>query len=53
MYVFEENTLDVLGLQKEDTESIMSELVDKVFGIEQSDSDHALEQELFQEECQA
>jgi putative nucleotidyltransferase with HDIG domain len=53
MYVFEENTLDILGLQKEDAESIMSELVDKVFGIEESNNDHALGQEPFQEECQA
>jgi HD-like signal output (HDOD) protein len=29
-YVFEENTLDILGLSKEDMESIMSELVDKM-----------------------
>ncbi len=29
MYVFEEHTLDILGLNKEDVESIMSELVDK------------------------
>jgi HD-like signal output (HDOD) protein len=50
MYVFEENTLDVLGLQKEDIESIMSELVDKVFGTEESKNNHALEQESFQDE---
>jgi putative nucleotidyltransferase with HDIG domain len=35
MYVFEENTLDVLGLSKEDMESIMSELVDKIQSMEQ------------------
>ncbi len=52
MYVFEENTLDVLGLQREDIESIMSELVDKVFGTEESKNNHALEQESFQEEGQ-
>ena len=52
MYVFEENTLDVLGLQREDIESIMSELVDKVFGTEESKNNHALEQEFFQEEGQ-
>lgn len=34
MYVFEENTLNVLGLSKEDVESIMSELADKVQDIE-------------------
>jgi len=48
MYVFEENTLDVLGLSKEDVESIMCELVDKVFGTEKSDNDCALQQEPFQ-----
>ncbi len=35
MYVFEENTLDILGLSKEDMESIMSELVDKIQSMEQ------------------
>ena len=35
MYVFEENTLDVLGLSKEDMESIMSELADKIQNMEQ------------------
>lgn len=35
MYVFEENTLNVLGLSKEDMESIMSELVDKIQSMEQ------------------
>ena len=35
MYVFEENTLDVLGLSKEDMESIMSELTDKIQSMEQ------------------
>ena len=35
MYVFEENTLDVFGLSKEDMESIMSELVDKIQSMEQ------------------
>ena len=30
MYVFEENTLGVLGLNKEDVESIMIELADKI-----------------------
>ncbi len=30
MYVFEENTLDVLGISNEDVESIMSELADKI-----------------------
>ena len=48
MYVFEDNTLDVLGLSKEDVESIMCELVDKVFGTEKSDNDCALQQEPFQ-----
>ena len=48
MYVFEENTLDVLGLSKEEVESIMCELVDKVFGTEKSDNDCALQQEPFQ-----
>ncbi len=52
MYVFEENALDILDLQREDIESIMSELVDKVFGTEESKSNHALEQESFQEEGQ-
>ena len=33
MYVFEENTLDVLGINKEDIESIMSELADKIQDI--------------------
>jgi putative nucleotidyltransferase with HDIG domain len=50
MYVFEENTLDILGLRKEDLESIMCELVDKIFGTEESSEDSALEQESFQEE---
>lgn len=53
MYVFEENTLDVLGLQRDDVESIMSELVDKVFGTEENGSNHAQEQDSFQEEGQA
>jgi len=35
MYVFEENTLDVLGLKNEDVESIMSDLADKVQNTEQ------------------
>ncbi len=35
MYVLEENTLDILGLSKEDMESIMSELVDKIQSMEQ------------------
>ena len=35
MYVFEENTLNVLGLSKEGMESIMSELVDKIQSTEQ------------------
>ncbi len=48
MYVFEENTLNVLGLSKEDIESIMCELVDKVFGTEKSDNDCAIQQESFQ-----
>ena len=48
MYVFEDNTLDVLGLSKEDVESIMCELVDKVFGTEKIDNDCALQQEPFQ-----
>jgi len=34
MYLFEENTLDVLGLTKEDVESIMSELADIVVEVE-------------------
>ncbi len=45
MYVLEENTLEYLELSKEDVESIMSELVDKVFGSEESDNDRDLEQE--------
>jgi putative nucleotidyltransferase with HDIG domain len=48
MYVFEDNTLDILGLSKEDVETIMCELVDKVFGTEKSDNDCALQQEPFQ-----
>ena len=48
MYVFEDNTLDVLDLSKDDVESIMCELVDKVFGTEKSDNDCALQQEPFQ-----
>ena len=48
MYVFEENTLGVLGLSKEDVESIMCELVDKVFGTEESDNNCAMQQEPFQ-----
>ncbi|WP_096894244.1 HDOD domain-containing protein [Candidatus Scalindua japonica] len=51
MYVFEENTLDILGIHKDDLEFIMSELVDKVFGTEQSYNNHAIEQESFEEEC--
>lgn len=43
MYVFEKNTLNILGLRKEDIESIMCELVDKVFGSEESSNNHALE----------
>ncbi len=35
MYVFEEKTLDILGLSEEDMESIMSELVDKIQSMEQ------------------
>jgi len=50
MYVFEENTLNILGLRKEDIESIMCELVDNVFGTEKSNNNHALEQESFQAE---
>ncbi len=50
MYVFEENTLDILGLRKEDIESVMCELVDDVFGTEESSSNLALEQEPFQAE---
>jgi len=34
MYMFEENTLDVLGLSKEGVESIMSELADMVVDVE-------------------
>lgn len=34
MYMFEENTLDVLGLSQEDVESIMSELADMVVDVE-------------------
>jgi putative nucleotidyltransferase with HDIG domain len=34
MYLFEENTLDVLGLTKEGVESIMSELADIVVDVE-------------------
>ncbi len=49
MYVLEENTLDILGLSKEDVESIMSELVDKVFGTGESNNDHlVLERESIQ-----
>ena len=29
-YVFKENALDILGLKKDDVESIMSELADKI-----------------------
>ncbi len=43
MYVFEENTLNVLGLNKEDVESIMSELADKV---EQVDEKAEVEEEM-------
>jgi putative nucleotidyltransferase with HDIG domain len=50
MYVFEENTLNMLGLRKEDIESIMCELVDNVFGQEESNNNHALEQESFEAE---
>jgi putative nucleotidyltransferase with HDIG domain len=35
MYVFEENTLGVLGLNKEDVESIMIELADKIQEVEE------------------
>ena len=35
MYVFEENTLGVLGLNKEDVESIMIELADKIQKVEE------------------
>ena len=34
MYLFEENTLDVLGLTKEGVESIISELADIVVEVE-------------------
>ncbi len=37
MYEVEENTLDVLGINKEDVESIMSELADKIQSTEQGD----------------
>jgi putative nucleotidyltransferase with HDIG domain len=50
MYVFEENTLNILGIRKEDIESIMCELVDNIFGKEESNNNHALEQESFQAE---
>ncbi len=53
MYVLEENTLDILGLSKDDVESIMSELVDNVFGTDESNNDHALEQEFFEAESQS
>ena len=35
MYVFEANTLDILDLNKEDVESIMSELADKIKDAEE------------------
>ncbi len=35
MYAFEEKTLDILGISKEDVESIMSELADKMQSLEQ------------------
>ena len=38
MYEFEENTLDVLGINKEDVESIMSELADKIQSEEEDES---------------
>ena len=47
MYVFEENTLDILGLREEDIESIMGELVEKIFDTELSSNNHALAQESF------
>ena len=47
MYVFEENTLDILGLHEEDIESIMCELTDKIFDTEVSSNNHALAQESF------
>ncbi len=39
LYVFEENTLDVLGLNNEDVESIMSELADKIRSEEEKGDD--------------
>ncbi len=42
MYVFEEHTLDILGIRKEDVESIMCELVDNVFSPEESSKKNSL-----------
>jgi hypothetical protein len=46
MYEFEENTLDVLGLNKEDVESIMSELADKIQSEEEDEENDTCDDEL-------
>ncbi len=46
MYEVEENTLDVLGINKEDVESIMSELVDKIQSEEKDEEDGTCADEL-------
>ncbi len=45
MYEFEENTLDVLDLNKEDVESIMSELVEKTQSEEIDEEDDTCDDE--------
>jgi len=46
MYLFEENTLDILGLSKEDVESIMSELADKIQSEEKDEEYDTCDDEL-------
>jgi hypothetical protein len=46
MYELEENTLDVLGINKEDVESIMSELADKIQSEEKDEEDDTCDDEL-------
>jgi HD-like signal output (HDOD) protein len=46
MYEFEENTLDVLGINKEDVESIMCELADKIQSEEKDEEYDTCDDEL-------
>ena len=43
MYEFEKNTLDVLGINNEDVESIISELPDKIQSEEKDEEGYLLQ----------